>query len=117
MRRQALRTQERGGNQDSAKGKNRSGPQFQVCLQLQHANDNRHAVAKDVVIGTLVASRNSRPSYRSFGSPLRKANSSAFLWTVSRGGSTFGPWTQCLYRTNQDYRPRKQSLRHPLAGP
>jgi hypothetical protein len=56
MRRQALRTQERGGDQDSAKEKNRSGPQFQVFLQRQHDHGNRYAVAADVALGALVAS-------------------------------------------------------------
>jgi hypothetical protein len=57
MRRQADRTQKRDGNQNSAKEKNRSGPQFQVCHQCQHDHGNRHTVAEDVVLGALVASR------------------------------------------------------------
>jgi hypothetical protein len=56
-----FRTQERGGNQDSAKEKAGSGPQFQVCPQLQHDHSNRRAVAEDVVLGALVAFHKSHP--------------------------------------------------------
>jgi hypothetical protein len=64
MRIQARRTHQRDSKQDSAKGKNRAGPQFHACLQLQPDCVNRHALAQDVVPGSLVASHKARGSFK-----------------------------------------------------